>query len=130
MPPLRSIASRRTPEVGVGVGNSSILPVFASTRPSLCPSSSAKYTAFSGRDVIIPYAFALGVGTGYSVILPVAALLGEPDRAVGALDRRVRAGARARHRILREAFRLRVEGRDLVAALLRDIQPAVGSPGD
>src|SRR6267378_3401122 len=72
MPPLRSIASRRTPEVGVGVGNSSTLPVFASTRPSLCPSSSAKYTALSRRDAMIPYAFALGVGTGYSVILPVA----------------------------------------------------------
>src|SRR3989442_10153941 len=78
------------------------------------------------RDVVLRDPSGRGIETPDAV----PGLLGEPDHPVRALDRRVRARAVVWERILGEALGLRVEGGDLVGALLGDVQPCVPGPGD
>src|SRR5207244_13264872 len=74
-----------------------------------------------GRDVVLHDLAGRGIETPDAV----PGLLGEPDHPVRALDRRVRARAIVRERILAEALGLRGEGGGLVATLLGRDAPAV-----
>src|SRR3989442_7621205 len=78
------------------------------------------------RDVVLRDPAGRGIETPDAV----PGLLGEPDHPVRALDRRVRARAIVRERILAEALGLRVEGGDLVATLLGQVEASVRGPRD